>query len=171
MEVVIRKSKDDKWGFVESFNVYKYAGCGSISVTVGISPEGKLVVPYVFRGEEFIPAQVIDEEMGIEKYIKAKKPFYSNLSDGFVATIKAGVNFETGAFIPETTNYIAYKVSERERVNQISQREYSLKLQRLLEIPESVDTLMTELAKQIASCAEKEFNKGKMRSNFIKMRF
>lgn len=149
MDLTIRMSKDNKWCCVESFNVYRYLDTGSISVTVGISPEGKMVSPYVLRDEMFIPLKVIDEEMGIDKYIKAKKPFYSALAEGFIVSIKAGVNFVTGELIPEKTTYSVYSISSR---GEVVSNTSTLKLKRVLEIPDSVNDLMMKIAGEIASC-------------------
>lgn len=155
MEVTIRKSKDNQWGFVETFNVYRYLECGSVTVTVVVTQEGKLATPYVLRGEEFIPAKQIEEELGLEKYIKAKKPFYCNLADGFIVSIKAGVNYVTGEFLPDTSNYIVYSLSEKSNMTTNSG---VLHLKRVLNIPEQIDTLMMKLSKEVASCLGDRYN-------------
>ena len=172
MKIVIRKSKDNQWGFVETFDYYRYGSTGSISVTVGITPDGKFAKSYIYRGEDFVLSEEIEKEMGIEKYIKAKKPFYSRLSDGFVATVKAGVNFDKGELILEKSDYVVYSISGMNGIERVSQRECSLQLIRLLEIPDQVDVLMKELIVQLASCVEPGLrDKAVIRSNFIKKRF
>lgn len=149
MDVVIRKSMDNVWCFVEEFSVYRYIDKGSITVTVVVSPEGKLATPYIYRGEKFIPLSVIEEEMGIEKYINAKKPFYSNLADGFIAKIKVGLNFVTGEFLPEKSVYTIYSIG---KTFDMKPSQGKLQLIRVLNIPEQVHELMLNLSKEIASC-------------------
>lgn len=102
MKLTMRRAEStDKWGFVEQFKPYKWNESGFIDVVTAVSHNKEtdsffFSTPYVLRGGEFIPVKTIDEEMGIEKYIKAKKPFYSLVEDGFVVHLKARVNYETG---------------------------------------------------------------------------
>lgn len=149
MDVKIRKSKDNVWGFVESFSSYQTVSTGNIKVVCAITPEGKLAEPYVFRDEQFIPLKQIDEEMGIEKYIKAKKPFYSNLSDGFIAFIKAGVDYVEEEFLPEKTDFVIYQVAGKELESPVKG---VLHLKRVLDIPENLKVLMMNLAKEVSEC-------------------
>ena len=148
MELKIKKSKDNKWGFVETFKVWRYLNpVGYVEAVVGVSYDGKFTKPYVFRGEEFIPLQEINEEMGIEKYIKAKKPFYSLLTDGFVAKVRVYINFETGEYIEDKSSYVVYSVvgSKDEKV---------AFTKRLREVPSKVDDCMKKLMKELSSNAE-----------------
>lgn len=149
MDVTIRKDKNDVWGFVESFTKYETIDTGNIKVVVGINPKGKLAVPYVYREEEFIPLQQIDDEMGISKYIKAKKPFYCKLSEGFIAFIKAGVNYTEKKFLPETTDFIIYTVAGKDLE---APNKGTLHLKRVLDVPENLKELMMDLAKQVSEC-------------------
>lgn len=149
MEVVIRKSSDNDWGFVEEFNVYRYLECGSITVTLEIDVNGRMVSPYVLRGGEFVPISVIEEEMGIEKYINAKKPFYSKLGEGFIVKIKAGLNYVTGEFLPEKSTYIIYEAKGK---SDMQPTQGKLQLSRVLEIPETLHNLMLEVSKQVVAC-------------------
>lgn len=148
MKVTIRKSKDDKWGFVETYSVYSYLNKGSVTVTVGVTVDGTLTKPYVLRGEEFIPLSQIDEEMGIEKYIKAKKPFYSLLSDGFIAQLKVGVDFLTGEYLPDKSCYTIYKIANKKVVSSV---ECELSLVRLLDTTDKLNDLMISLSNEIAT--------------------
>lgn len=148
MKVTIRKSKNDEWGFVESYSSYKYLNKGSITTLVGVSVDGTLTKPYVLRGEEFIPLSQIDEEMGIDKYIKAKKPFYSLLTDGFLVQLKVGLDFSTGEYLPEKSCYIVYKIAGKKVISPI---ECELNLVRLLETTDKINDLMVSLSKEIAS--------------------
>lgn len=148
MKLTIRKSKDDKWGFVETYSVYSYLNKGSVTVTVGVTVDGTLTKPYVLRGEEFIPLSQIDEEMGIEKYIKAKKPFYSLLSDGFIAQLKVGVDFLTGEYLPDKSCYTIYKIANKKVVSPV---ECELSLVRLLDTTDKLNDLMISLSNEIAT--------------------
>lgn len=108
----VRIKNDGKnWGFVEKYDIYKYQGKGFKKAIVGISLEGSeatLTEPYIFRRNSFEPLRTIEKEMGIEKYIKAKKPFYSLINEGLVVSLHARVDFETGEYIPEDSKYIIY---------------------------------------------------------------
>lgn len=149
MNLNIRKGESGEWGFVESFENYRYNDKGTVTVLLVVTHEGKLSTPYVFRGGDFIPASVIHEEMGIEKYLKAKKPFYSRLSDGFIVKLKAGTDFLSGEHVPENTSYEVYQISKTVAV---SVNQGRLTVRKLLEIPDKVKDLMTELAVEVAKC-------------------
>lgn len=161
MELVIRRSNDNDWGFVESFNHYRYGSTGTITVTVGINGKGKIKEPYVLRNGEFIPLKQIDEEMGIVKYIKAKKPFYCLLKDGFIVTMKVGIDFNTGEFIESTSDYVVYMADSSKAVND---REGKLHLTRILEVPSAVEEIVKSLMIEIAA------QKGS-REDFLRSRF
>lgn len=161
MKLTIRKSKDDKWGFVETYSSYSYLLKGSITVTVGVTVDGTLTKPYVLRGEEFIPLSQIEEEMGIEKYIKAKKPFYSLLSDGFIVQLKVGLDFRTGEYLPDKSCYTVYKVTDKKVISPI---ECELSLVRILDTTDKLNELMENLGREVASY------KGD-RATFLRARF
>lgn len=145
----IRKSKDNVWGFPETFKKYSYDGIGYVEVNAVVTTDGELSAPYVYRAEQFIPASKIDEEMGIEKYIKAKKPFYSLLNDGFVVTIRAGVDFINKKHLPEKTSYSVYNIS---KLSSKDINSGSIQLVGILELPENVKSLLDKLSVQVAEC-------------------
>lgn len=149
MEVTIRKSKNNEWGYVEYFSTYQTIDTGNIKVVASVTAEGKLSTPYVLRGEEFVPVEQIQEEMGIDKYIKAKKPFYSKLSDGFIVFIKAGVNYTEKAFLKDKTSFVIYKAAGKEMT---SASEGTVQLTRILDIPDNLKDLMYELAEKVSKC-------------------
>lgn len=149
MVIKVRRSKDNVWGFPETFKSYIYDGMGYVEVSAVVTPTGELSSPYVYRGEQFIPASQIDEEMGIEKYIKAKKPFYSLLNDGFIVTIRAGVDFINKKFLPEKTSYSVYNIGKISN-NDINFGE--IQLVGILELPENVRNLLDKLSEQVAKC-------------------
>ena len=149
MEVTIRRDKNKEWGFVESFQKYQALDKGNIKVITSVSPEGKFAKPYVFRGGEFVPLEIIDQEIGISKYLKAKKPFYSRLTDGFIVYIKAGVDYEKKEFLPESTEVIVYKTFTKVLS---SPNEGKLLLVRVLDVPDRFSEMLNGLAKKVSEC-------------------
>lgn len=149
MIINARKSKDNVWGFPETFKKYSYEGIGYVEVTAVVNPLGELASPYVYRGEQFIPAAKIDEEMGIEKYIKAKKPFYCLLNEGFIVTIRAGVDFLNKEYLPDKTSYSVYNICNFSNTDINSA---SIHLVGILELPENVKYLLDRLSQQVAEC-------------------
>lgn len=160
MELVIRKGEHG-WGFVEKYNYYSGGGRVRIDAVVGVSPEGKLVKPYVYRGKDFIPASQIDEEMGLNKYIAAKKPFYSMLSDGFIASIGASYDVATGKFVPEKSRFSIYTV-DAWQVSTIN--EGTLNVRSVIDIPKEVEELIVKIQEEIVKY-------GCDRELFLKSRF
>lgn len=149
MDLTIRRGGEKEWGFVESFDMYHYDGKGSVKVTIGVSTDGNLTKPYVLRKGVFIPLDVIDKEMGVEKYIKAKKPFYSLLSDGFVASVKAGVDFNTGEFLPDKTDYKIYQLHD---MTKLSLNQGTIHLRQIHETSKDLEDLMMVIAEKISRC-------------------
>ena len=148
MELVIRRSDSNEWGFVEPYSVYRYVDGGNVSLTVGIDSSGMIKEPYALRGGSFIPLNIIDKEVGIGRYIKAKKPFYCLLKDGFIVSMKVTLDFNTGSVDLVKSSYFVYSVRDIVPVND---REGRMKLTRILEVPESVDKLVSNLMVKIAS--------------------
>lgn len=147
MKLVIRKGNDKGWGFVEKFQTSGANKNLYVKAVVGISPKGKMVEPYVFRGKEFISLRQIDEEVGIDKYITAKKPFYSLLKDGFVASITTCFNYETGEIVEDKSTYTVY---EAESWVVSSDTEGELTLRNIIKVPEAVDNIIKEIQKTIS---------------------
>lgn len=157
----IRRSEENTWGFVESFKTYFCEDTGSITVLVCINNKGEFAEPYVLRGNHFIKASQIDSEMGISKYINAKKPFYSMLSDGFVAQVKVALNTVTNEIIPERSGFTVYKADSK---NLETDSSGELNISRVIQVPKHIDELMVVLQKDLALC------KGD-REAFLKSRF
>ena len=151
MQVKVRRARDGQWGFLETFNVYNYAGKGTITSTVCITPEGKIASCYAFRGEEFISSEEIDNTVGIDKYVKAKKPFYCKLSDGFIATIKAGYDFNEKKFLRDKTSFNIYTVNKLVEPD-LSGGRGTLTLEKILTLTPEVTELMYKVAEDICSC-------------------
>lgn len=153
MELVVRRGDQGKFGFVETFNRYRYIKNGNISMTLGIEKtengQGfKLVQPYVWRAGSFVPLSQINEEMGIIKYIKAKKPFYSVLNKGgYIVSLKVGLDYTTGDYLKDKSSYVIYSVRTTITLND---RDDLLKLVSVPNVPELVDTNMHALMADIA---------------------
>lgn len=161
MELAVRKSKSGIWGFAEQYKAYRYGDIGSITIIAVVNSNGEFAKPYVFRGEEFIPASQIEEEMGIKKYLNAKKPFYSRLNDGFIVKIRAGIDYRDNSFVPDNTCCEVYTVN---KASQSSLSKGIINLHRILELPEQMTSLLNHLSKELVSI-------GNDREAFLKSRF
>lgn len=111
MIVKARRSKGNEWGFLEKYETYQYYDKGHIKALTSVTVNGELAPVYAFRGEDFIPLKDIDEEVGISRYIKAKKPFYSKIREGFVVVLTAKVDFKNKIYIPEESTYELYTLN------------------------------------------------------------
>ena len=154
MELIVRRGDTGKFGFVETFGRYRYLNCGSISMTIGIEHDEdgqsfKLVAPHVWRAGAFVPLAQIEEEMGISKYVRAKKPFYSVLEKGgYIVTLKVGVDYLTGTYLKDKSSYVIYTIRDVIKAND---RDDMLKLVSILNVPEVVDKNIHSLMEKIAS--------------------
>lgn len=148
MELKVKLDKNSKWGFVESFKQWNYMNKGYIEVIVGVTVEGNFTIPYVYRKGEYIPLSTIEKEMGIEKYIKAKKPFYSLMSDGFVVRLRSRVDFGKKEYLPEESDFDVYSINSR-----MGKKGDLVPMIRVREVPENITTLMNEkLLPELAKC-------------------
>lgn len=111
LRVKARKSKYNEWGFLEKYKTYRYYETGYVEALTAVTTDKKLAPVYVFRGDDFIPLEEIADTVGIDKYIKAKKPFYSKIKEGFLVVLKAQVNFVTGEYFPEKSTFEVYTLS------------------------------------------------------------
>lgn len=137
MELKVRNSKDNEWGFVEGFKVWRWDNKGYVEATVGVTVDGNFTKPYVRRGGDFIPLSEIEETIGIDKYIKAKKPFYSLLKDCFVVKVRVGMNFITGETDEERSSFEVYTANTRK-----PHTEDTLPMMKIREVPDKVTELM-----------------------------
>ena len=106
MKIQLRSDKHNRLGFVEKYNHYFYED-RRVTVLGLADVGGYFSEPYVLRGDEFIPASQIEEEMGLEKYLKAKKPFYSVIGTGNIVVL-AKISMTLGdnkVYIPEKSTY------------------------------------------------------------------
>lgn len=150
MNITIRKGEEaNEWGFVETFKVYRYKESGTISALLAVTPEGNIATPYVLRGSKFIPLDEIEREVGVERYLKAKKPFYSMLSDGFIAYVRAGYDFEKEEFLKDKTSYEIYTAGQ---ALNLGTTRGTIKLRRIFETSVDLDKLMIRVAEELAKC-------------------
>lgn len=111
MLVKARNSKNGEWGFLEKFEKYQYKDEGYVKALTSVSTDGKLTPVYVFKGEDFVSLSEIDEEVGIDRYIKAKKPLYVKSNEGFIVVLKAEVDFRNKVYFPERSSYEFYTLN------------------------------------------------------------
>lgn len=128
MKIALRSDKHGNLGFVEKYKRYTYRD-NSISIMCMADAGGYIAEPYVLRGDEFIPVKQIKEEMGIDKYINAKKPFYSLLGTGnVILSAKIAMSFDN-KYLPEKSSYHLYILNRESLVQTGSGRwEASTKL-------------------------------------------
>lgn len=104
-------SKSKEWGFVEKYDVYRYNSKGYVKALTSVTMEGELAPVFAFKGEEFVPLGIIDTEVGIDRYLKAKKPFYAKLNKGFLVVLKANVDFANRVYIPEESTFEVFTIN------------------------------------------------------------
>lgn len=132
-------SKSRKWGFVEKFEVYNYRSRGYVKALTSVTVDGELSPAYVFKGDEFVPISEIDKEVGIDRYLKAKKPFYSKLNAGFVVILKAEVDFANRVYIPEKSSFEVYTLNGNP-----SNLDKGLPFKRVLDVPKEFAQIVEE---------------------------
>ena len=98
-------------GFAEQYTQRYYRNADDVRYTTykvkfTADIQGNFSEPYVARGGIFVPAHVIHNEMGIDKYIKAKKVFYSVL-DKDMCIVSATIyrNIDTGELIYDKSSF------------------------------------------------------------------
>lgn len=162
MDLTIRRG-GNMWGFVEGFKPYRFGDTGSITVTVGVTDKGEFTKPYFLRGGVFSPLSDLEKEgeVGLSAYMKAKKPIYSLLSDGFIITLKCYLDYTKGEFIKEKSKYDIYSIVKTTAVNA---NESKISTVRVMEIPEELDKLAISLM-------EKVLQTGTDREAFLRSRF
>lgn len=143
MNLKVKKSKTNEWGFVESYRVYEPVGRGYIEAIVGITADGKFTKPYIYRGEEFIPLEEVDKEVSVSKYIKAKKPFYSKLADCFVVKMRASVYIYDKKYYKDSSSFEVYTF------NELSSLGDTVSFKKVLNVPEAINVIMEGLLREL----------------------
>lgn len=167
MQLQLKKDKNDRWGFVDIFKVYGYTTSQNVTrkridLKSIITPEGILSEPYVFRSGEFIKASTIDKEMGIGKYIKAKKPIYNLLTDGFLAFTSVMLVYKQGIWTlsPELSSFNIYKITDLKT----SINEATATITMVNDLPEQMELVKSNIYNVISNTIDN-------RELFLKARF
>lgn len=164
MKLILKSDRNNRLGFVEKYEHYFYKD-RRVTVLCMADVGGYFSEPYVLRGDEFIPAAQIEEEMGIEKYIKAKKPFYSVIGTGNII-ISAKVSMTLGEkkeYIPGKSTYGLYFL-DKNSLKSIGNGEWSANLKRVATTNEQIEAWLQKLGWQFVLC-------GNDRELFLKSRF
>lgn len=164
MKITLRSDKNNRLGFVEKYNHYFYED-RRVSVLCMAEVGGYFSEPYVLRGDEFIPAAQIEEEMGIEKYIKAKKPFYSVIGTGnIIVSAKIAMTLgENKEYIPSKSIYGLYYL-DKNSLKCVGNGEWTAVLKKISATNEQIEAWIQRLGEQFVQC-------GNDRELFLKSRF
>ena len=139
MLIKARCSKGKEWGFLEKFEVYSYNSKGYVKALTSVTVEGKLAPSYAYKGDEFVPISVIDEEIGVDRYIKAKKPFYAKLNSGFLVVLKAEVDFANRIYFSDKSSFEVYTLNGNP-----SDLSKGLPFKRVLDVPNEFVDIVRE---------------------------
>lgn len=150
MRLNLKSSDDGKFGFVETYKPYSYSS-GAVSMRVLANAGGYIPEPYVFRKGLFVPAKEIEEEMGIEKYLKAKKPFYSMLGTGnVIVDMRVAYEFKTCRYLEESSHFKLFGIV-KDTLIQDENNEWSVELRQFTARNSEIDEWLKGLAIKIAS--------------------
>lgn len=164
MKLELRCDKNNRLGFVEKYSPYFYDD-RRISVLSMCDVGGYFSEPYIYRGDEFIPASQIDEEMGIAKYIKAKKPFYSVIGTGNII-LDAKISMSLGTpsvYIPEKSLYSLYYL-DKDSLKRTGERSWEVQCKRLSSMNITIEGWLQTIGERFVKY---EGN----RESFLKSRF
>lgn len=163
MVVSLKADKDCKqFGFVESWKTYSY-DTGAVTIFAVANAGEYFVEPYVFRGGVYEPIELIDSEMGIDKYVKAKKPFYSLLGTGnLIVEMRVSFSLKNYEYIPEKSRCTLYGVV-KDSLTYTKEAGWTVALRKFTTINDKVQSWLDELGNKVASY-------GFDRSEFLKSR-
>lgn len=105
------------YGVVESYKVYNYKGKGYVEIIAGVQLDKEcFTTPYIYRKGHFesLEDRVLEENEGekwVDKYIKAKDPFYTILNEGYIEKIRVGVDWVNGIIDTESIEISMYSLS------------------------------------------------------------
>jgi hypothetical protein len=160
MKLTVRRSSDNEWGFVETYKKNIYFNTDSINVVTGVGKDAKMKEPFALRGGNFVPLSQINQEMPLEQYMRAKKPVYCKIKDGFIVSMKVVINSHTGEYVKESSDATIYTVNRSSVLNGDCGE---VSLVSVLEVPEEVKNLINGFMEEIA--------KSDNRVDFLKSRF
>ena len=163
MKLNLKCDDNGKFGFVETYKPYAF-NTGSVSMMVIANAGDFIAEPYVYRGGSFIPAKTIEEEMGISKYITAKKPFYSVLGTGnIIVDMKVAFDLKTKEYIKEKSTFNLYGVV-KDSLTYSEDKGWAVDIRRLTSSSSEIDAWLDSMAKRVAST-------GRNREELLKIRF
>lgn len=139
MIVKARCSNSKEWAFLEKYEVYRHYNRGYVKAITSVNVNGKLSPKYVFKGGEFVSVSDIDNSVGIDRYIKAKKPFYSKIKEGILVVLKAEVDFVEKLYYPEKSTYEVYTLN-----GGLYGNDTELPFKRVLAVPDSFNDIVKE---------------------------
>lgn len=139
MLVKARKDKNNEWGILEKYECYSFKGKGYVKALTSVTMNGELSPVYAFRGNEFIPLKEIDTEVGIDRYVKAKKPFYTKSGEGFIVILIARLDFKNHKVLLEDSEYEVYTLNG----NQFD-LEVGLPFKKVLDVPKEFADIVKE---------------------------
>lgn len=163
MKLKLRIDDNGQFGFVETYKCYKY-DTGAVKMRVLANAGDYISEPYVFRKGVFIPAKKIDEEMGIFRYLKAKKPFYSVLGKGnLILDMRVSYNLKTLEFIKDKSYFNMFYVVK----DSLCQKndDWYVDIRRLSSSNDELISWLDNLGKKLALMGDdrKDFLKSRMR--------
>lgn len=163
MRIKLKSDNKGGFGFVEVFKPYYYNE-GAIKMKVIVDVGNYIPEPYIFRGGVFVPASQIELEMGISKYIKAKKPFYSVLGTGnLIIDMRVCYDLHTREYIKDKSSFKMFGVV-KDSLSLDTKEGWSVELRQL-------NSSNTELEKWLDNLASEVAKYGDDREAFIKSRF
>lgn len=153
MNIDLRADRNGNFAFVETFKVYEYRGEGTIDV-LAVPDTSMSVLPmaYVLRGETYIPTSTIEEEMGIEKYVVAKKPMYSLISDNrpLILRAKVGIRYDDNTYLKEKSTYSIYIKNPNVPIEPLAGDRYLMRTRELLSRDEAIEAWLDSIGESIA---------------------
>lgn len=162
MWLTLKCSDDNRFGFVETYKPYSFS-TGAVKLRLVADAGWRLAEPYVMRGGRFIPAKEIDEEMGISRYIKAKKPFYSVLGTGnIVVDMRVVFDLKTLEYLPDESSFSIYGIVKNSLV--LKDDEWGVEIRRISSVSDELVEWLNDVAAEIASM-------GYDKEAFLKSRF
>lgn len=107
------KSNNDKFGFVEKYRAYHAVGYFTESHLVGVNGDSLYIeAPYSFRGGYFEDLVDVESRIGLDSFLKAKKPIYSLLNPStIIVDMKIARETISGGYLPDKSVYKVYVIN------------------------------------------------------------
>ena len=162
----IRQDENGVFGVVEKFKVYDYYGYeGSISALCGydVLEDNTLSLsePYALRRGLFVPLKEVADEMGLERYLRAKRPIYTILKNRPFFAAKICKNFKTGEYLEAKSLHNVLSITS-DGIKMINDSSGTVSFTMLQNEPKEFFERTEEIMRKVASC--------KSRAEFLEMR-